>query len=241
MPLTTCPACGNEVPAGMPTCGWCGAALAGGAASETVGVQRSDRRVFGVPPATGLLVVGALLLALGIVLILTDSTAFGLFALAAGLLVLAGFPSLARRPDESPVARRAVRSFDGLRERADATIESLAARASARRHLARIDAEIEQLGSSRTTGLRELGEAAYARDDAEVERLRGEIAAADTALEAKRAEREQLVADTEEKVDEARLRAQPTEQLERQDEARTEVKPPDDPADADDESARRAS
>ena len=224
----------------MPTCGWCGAALAGGPTPETVGVQRAERRVFGVPPATGLLVVGALLLALGVLLLFTDNTAFGLLALAAGLLVLAAFPSLARRPDESPVARRAVRSFDGLRERADATIASLAARASARRHLARIDAEIEQLGSSRETGLRELGEAAYARDDAEVERLRSEIAAADTALETKRAEREQLVAETEEKVDEARLRAQPTEQLERQDEARTEVKPPDEAA-GDDESARRAS
>ena len=224
----------------MPTCGWCGAALADGPAPETVGVQRAERRVFGVPPATGLLVVGALLLALGIVLVLTGSTAFGLFALAAGLLVLAGFPSLARRPDESRVARRAVRSFDGLRERADATIESLAARASARRHLARIDAEIEQLGSSRTTGLRELGEAAYAQNDAEMTRLRGEISAADTALEAKRAERERLVAETEEKVDDARLRSQPTEQLERQDETRTEVKPPDEAA-ADDESARRAS
>jgi hypothetical protein len=224
----------------MPTCGWCGAALAGGPPAETVAVQRPERRVFGVPPATGLLVVGACLLVLGIVLVLTGSTALGLFALAAGLLVLAGFPSLARRPDEGRVARRAVRSFDGLRERADATIESLAARASARRRLARIDAEIEQLGSSRETGLRELGEAAFIRDDAEVERLRSEIAAADTALEAKRAEREQLVAETEEKVDEARLRAQPTEQLERQDEARTEVKPPDEAA-ADDESARRAS
>jgi hypothetical protein len=238
---TTCPACGNEVPAGMPTCGWCGAALAGGAASGPVGVQRADRRVFGVPPATGLLVVGALLLVLGVVLLFTGSIALGLFALAAGLLVLAAFPSLARRHDESPVARRAVRSFDGLRERADATIESLAARASARRHLARIDAELEQLESARTTGIRELGEATYAQDAAEMERLRGELAAADTALAAKRTEREQLLADTEEKVDEARLRAQPTEQLEPKDEARTEVKPPDDAADADDDSARRAS
>ena len=228
----------------MPTCGWCGAALADGPAHETVGVQRADRRVFGVPPATGLLVLGALLLVLGLVLLLTGSTAGGLFALAAGLLVLAGFPSLARRPDESPVARRAVRSFDGLRERADATIESLAARASARRHLARIDAEIEQLGSARTTGLRDLGEAAYAREEAEVERLRNEIQAADAALESKRAEREQLLAETEEKVDGARLRAQPTERLERQEEAHTEVTGPDDVTtanDDDDKSARRAS
>jgi hypothetical protein len=229
----------------MPTCGWCGAALAE-REPETVNVQQPDRRVFGVPPATGLLAIGALLLALGILFVLTGHTVLGLFSLAAGLFVLAGFPSLARRPDESPVARRAVRSYDGLRERADATIESLAARASARRNLSRIDGEIEQLESTRASGLRELGEAAYARDDAEIERLRAELASADSALATKRAERESLLAETEEKVDSARLRAQPTERLQPQEEARTEVKPADEApaveeAAADEESARRAS
>jgi hypothetical protein len=224
----------------MPTCGWCGAALAGEREPETVNVQQPDRRIFGVPPATGLLAIGALLLALGILFVLTDHIVLGLFSLAAGLFVLAGFPSLARRPDESPVARRAVRSYDGLRERADATIESLAARASARRNLSRIDGEIEQLESTRANGLRELGEAAYARNDAEIERLRAELASADGALETKRAERESLLAETEEKVDSARLRAQPTERLQPHEEAHTEVKPADE-AVAEDESARRAS
>lgn len=224
----------------MPTCGWCGAALAGEPEPEPVAVQQADRRVFGVPPATGLLVLGTLVVGLGIVLVFTGNAALGLVALAAGLLVFAGFPSLARRPDESPVARRAVRSYDGLRERADATIESLAARASARRNLSRIDGEIEELERGRTTGLRELGEAAYARDESEIERLRNELAAADSALAAKRSEHEQVRAETEEKVDSARLRAQPTERLEREDEARTEVKPPEDAA-ADDDSERRAS
>ena len=240
MPLTKCPACGNDVPPGMPTCGWCGAALAGGPEPETVTVQQADRRVFGVPPATGLLVLGTLFVALGVILLFTGNTALGLFALAAGLLAFAGFPSLARRPDEGSVARRAVRSYDGLRERADATIESLAARASARRNLARIDGEIGELEGSRAGGLRQLGDAAYARDDAEIERLRSEVTAADTALEAKRAERAQLLAETEERVQGARLRAQPTERLEPQDEARTEVTPPADSGTGDD-SERRAS
>ena len=250
MPLTTCPACGNEIPTGMPTCGWCGASLAEGrdepAGSETVSVQQADRRVFGVPPATGLLVVAALLLGLGVILVFTGSTALGLFAIAGGLLVIAGFPSLARRPDESSVARHAVRSYDGLRERADATIESLAARAAARRTVSRLDGELAELESTRGNGLRELGEAAYARHEKEIERLRAELAAADTAIAAKRAEREQVLADAEEKVGNARLRAQPTERLQPQEEARTEVKPADEPADdegaaAEDEPARRAS
>lgn len=218
----------------MPTCGWCGVSLTG--ERETVAVQQADRRVFGIPPATGLLVLGTLVAALGVFLLLRGSIVAGVLALIGGVLMLAGFPSVARRPDESSVARRAVRSYDGLRGRADATIESLAARASARRLAARIDGEIAELETSRANGIRELGQAAYELDEPEVERLRGELATADAALAAKRLEREQLLADTEARVDGARLRAQPTERVEREDEAHTEVTPP-----ADEDSARRAS
>ena len=197
----------------MPTCGWCGAALAAADGGATVGVHEPERRVFGIPPATGLLVVGVAICAVAFYLLLTGRVVVGAVALIVGLFVLAGFPGVARRPDESPVARRAVRSYDGIRERADATIESLAARAAARRRLAQIDDEVEQLESSRSDAIRRLGEAAYAGDEAETERLRSEITGADAALEAKRAEREQVQAETEERVEGAKLRAQSTERL----------------------------
>ena len=222
----------------MPTCGWCGASLTGG--REPVAVQQADRRVFGIPPATGLLVLGTLVAALGVFLLFTGSVVAGVLALIGGGILLAGFPSVARRPDESSIARRAVRSYDGLRGRADATIESLAARAAARRALARIDGEIAELEAARANGLRELGQAAYERDEPEIERLRNELGSAEAALEAKRAEREQLLADTEARVDGARLRAQPTERLEREDAANTEFTPPADDS-ADEDPARRAS
>jgi hypothetical protein len=223
---TTCPACGNEVPPGMPTCGWCGASLTSAESREPVGVHEPERRVFGIPPATGVLVLGVAVTALAFALLLTGSVVAGAILLVVGLAILAGFPGVARRPDESAVARRAVRSYDGIRERADATLESLAVRASARRRVGQIDGEIRQLESAREEAIRRLGHAAYARDEAETERLRGEIDATDTALEAKRAEREQVQAETEEKVGDAKLRAQPTERLERKDaevpEAKTE-------------------
>lgn len=212
---TTCPACGNEVPPGMPTCGWCGASLTE-AKSETVAVHEPERRVFGIPPATGLLVLGVGVTALAFYLLLTGSVVAGAVALVAGLALLAGFPGVARRPDESGVARRAVRSYDGIRERADATIESIAARAAARRKLSQIDGEVRQLEAAREEALRKLGEAAYAQDEAETERLRAEIAGADSALEAKRAEREQVQAETEEALGAAKLRAQDTERLTRE-------------------------
>jgi hypothetical protein len=203
----------------MPTCGWCGAAL-GEAASEpakvgTVGVHEPERRVFGVPPATGLLLLGIAVAALAFFLLFTGSVLVGALLLVLGLTILAGFPGVARRPDESDLTRRAVRSYDGLRGRADATIETLAARAQARRQVRRIDSEVEQLERSRSEAVVQLGEAAYAEDAAGIERLRGELAAADSALAAKRAERDAILAETEERVGDAQLRAQPTERLER--------------------------
>ena len=215
---TTCPSCKNEVPPGMPTCGWCGAALDGGGQEHpTVGIHEPDRRVFGVPPATGLLVLGGPVIGLAVVLLLTGTTVFGALLLVVGLVILAGFPAVARRPDESDLTRRAVRSYDSLRGRADATIETLAARAHARREGGRIDSDVEQLERSRGDAITTLGEAAYARDETEIERLRTELAAADSALEAKRAEREAIQTDTEERVGDAKLRAQPTERLQRDD------------------------
>ena len=206
---TSCPACGNEVPPKMPTCGWCGASLAGAAGATTVGVHEPDRRVFGIPPATGLLVLGVVVAAVAFYLLLTGRIVVGAIALIVGFVVLAGFPGVARRPDESAVARRALRSYDGIRGRADAAIESIAARAAARRRLA-------QLEGSRADAFRSLGEAVYARDEAESERLRAEITGADAALEAKRSERARIHAEAEERVGEAKLRAQPTERLERE-------------------------
>jgi hypothetical protein len=206
----------------MPTCGWCGAALTAGDGDATVGAHQPERRVFGIPPATGLLVLGVAVSAVAFYLLLTGRVVVGAIALIVGLFVLAGFPGVARRPDESPMARRAVRSYDGIRERADATIESLAARAAARRRLAQIDGEVEQLESSRAEAIRHLGEAAYAGDEEETERLRGEIAGADAACEAKRAERAQVQAEMEERVEGAKLRAQPTERLVREEQEQHE-------------------
>jgi hypothetical protein len=210
---TTCPACGNEVPPKMPTCGWCGASLTGEGAT-TVGVHEPERRVFGIPPATGLLVLGVLIAAVAFYLLLTGRIVVGAIALIVGFAILAVFPGVARRPDGSPVARRAMRSYDGIRGRADATIESIAARAAARRRIAQLDTDVKQLEGSRAEAFRSLGEAVYAQDEAASERLRAQITTADAALEAKRSERERIQAETEERVGEAKLRAQSTELLE---------------------------
>lgn len=204
----TCPSCGSEVQAGMRFCGRCGAAIDG--PREPVNVH-SDRRLFGVPPAIALLAVGALLVALAVFLLLTENVPAGVVLLIVGLFVLSGFPELARRPGESVAARSAVRSYDGVRGRAVATIDSLAIRAKARRRLAELDSDLEQLRHSRGEAISALGEAAYRYDADEVVRLRAEVRAADAAIEAKETERREVESEVEEKVSETRAAAAPTE------------------------------
>ena len=204
----SCPSCGSEVAAGMQYCGRCGAAIDG--SRETVNVH-TDRRLFGVPPATALLAVGVLLVVLALVLLITGNVIVGVALLLAGLFLLSGFPELARRPGESGAARSAVRSYDGVRARAGATIDSLAIRAKARRRLGELDSDLEQLRHSRGQAISALGEAAYREEADDVARLRGEVAAADAAIESKESERRQVEAEVEEKVGETRSAAAATE------------------------------
>lgn len=206
----TCPSCQKDVPPGMQYCGWCGSEIP--LRRQTVNVH-ADRRVFGVPPATGLLVLGGLLVGFAIVLLLSGPVLVGVLLLVTGLFLLRGFPQIARRPGESPVARHAVRSYDGVRARAGATIDSLALRASARKRLGELNSDLDQLRHARDRAIVELGEAAFRDDEPEVTRLRVEVRTADTAIEAKEREREQIEAETEERIGETRSAAAPTERV----------------------------
>ncbi len=206
----TCSSCGNDVPPGMQYCGWCGAAIAG--RQETVNVH-ADRRLFGVPPATLLLALGPLLVALAIVLLVTGRLVAGVVLLVVGLFLLSGFPQLARRSGESGVARTAVRSYDGVRGRAGAAIDSLAIRAKARRRIGELDSDLEHLRRSREEAITALGEAAYGELADDIVRLRGAVGAADAAIAAKESERRQVEAEVDERVDEVRSSAAPTERV----------------------------
>ena len=210
MATEICASCGNDVPVGMQYCGWCGAAIA--ERRETVNVH-ADRRLFGVPPATLLLALGLLLVAFAIVLLVTGRLPAGAVLLVAGLFLLSGFPQIARRPGESRVARGAVRSYDGVRARAGAAIDSLAIRAKARRQLGELDSDLEQLRRSREGAVSSLGEAAYREHADDVVRLRAELRAADAAIAAKESERRQVKDEVEERVVETHSAAAPTERV----------------------------
>jgi zinc-ribbon domain len=206
----SCPSCGREVPPGMQYCGWCGAAIE--SRRETVNVH-SDRRIFGIPPATGLLALGAALVVLALVLLVSGSLIVGVLLLFGGLFLLRGFPEVARRPDESQVARSAVRSYDGVRARAGATIDALAIRAQARKRRGELESDLGQLREARADAVTRLGEAAYREEGEEVARLRGEVRTADAAIEAKEAELAQVDAEAEEQIAGTRSAAAPTERV----------------------------
>jgi hypothetical protein len=205
-----CPSCQKHAPPGQPFCGWCGVAL--DEEVETVNVH-ADRHVFGVPPATGLLVLAGLLLGLSLVLLVSDRALVGAPLLVVSLFLLTGFPRVARRPGESQVARRAVRSYDGVRARAEATIDTIAIRASARMRLGAIHDDIAQLREARERAIGELGAAAYREDEEEIARLRGEVRTADAAIETKERERGEVEAETEERIGLTRAAAAPTERF----------------------------
>ncbi len=190
-------------------CGWCGAALD---PPDAVNVH-AERRVFGVPPATALLAVGAVLVGLAIWLLLSGPVIAGAILLFGGLLLLRSFPDLARRRHESGVARKTVRSYDGARGRVGAAWEAMALRVRARRRAGELDRDLAQLREARRESIVRLGEAAYARDEEAVERLRGEITTADRAIETKEAEKKKTLEEVEEKVEEVRSSAAPTERF----------------------------
>ena len=210
MATEICASCGNDAPSGMQYCGWCGAAIS--ARRETVN-KHADRRIFGVPPATLLLALGLLFVAIAVVLLVTGRVLAGALLLVAGLFLLSGFPGIARRPGESRVARGAVRSYDGVRVRAGAAIDSLAIRAKARRRLGELDSALEHLRHSREGAVTALGEAAYEERADDVVRLRAELQAVDAAIEAMESERRQVEIEGEQKAGETRSAAAPTERV----------------------------
>lgn len=208
-----CPRCGKDVPEGMQYCGHCGADLN---RPDAVNVHSEERTIVGVPPATALLFVGAVLVGIALWALFAGHVILGFVLLLGGLLLLRNFPEVARHHHQSDGARQAVRSLDGARDRAGAAVEAIAVKVSARKRMFELDRELDQIRDSRRETLLRLGEAAYAKDDAEVERLRGEVATADRAIEAKRAERERVEEDAERSVENARQSAAPTERVQRE-------------------------
>jgi hypothetical protein len=175
-------------------------------------VMWSERRFFGVAPATALFGLGIGALVLGVALVATGHLVWALLAFAAGLLALAGFVSQTRRlpAQASGMARASVQALETVKARAEATIDTVAAHGNARIELLRLRRESGRLGEEREQLLCALGAAAYENDEQATSKLKEQIGGLDEQLEAKKLEMEQISERAEERIQEAQLSVQST-------------------------------
>jgi hypothetical protein len=225
MPRAECATCGAKLPAKARFCPECGArtdAPAGETAvqevppTETgpvpVEPQVAQRRFFGVPPSTALLVVGVAGLAVAVFLFATGRWPWGLILLGLSIFTLTGFSSQVRRlPGEtSGVGRASLGALDSVRARAGAVLETVAAHGSARIELAGLRRDIGELAAKRGQDLRELGEAVYEGNRSATKQLKERIQELDELIQEKEAQMTDVTLRAQERIGRAQLQVQPT-------------------------------
>jgi zinc-ribbon domain len=224
VPRARCQSCGAKLSSKAKFCPECGTAVASGdtvvqevpSAEEgptPVEPHIAERRYFGVPPSSVLLVLGLAGVIVAIALFVTGLWPWGLIALGLSMFVLTGFVSQARRlPGEAPAAGRAtVATLGTVRSRAGAVKETIAAHGSARIELARLRRDVSRLARERGEQARELGEAVYAKNTTATKDLKQRIKEIDDQIEAKEAQMTKVTMDALDRIEKAKLQVQPTQ------------------------------
>lgn len=194
--MLECPHCGTEIPAASRFCLECGRPLAATAPARAY-PWRS------IPDAVLLVAAGAAVA--GIVLLAAGLTSLGILALIAAVVV-----AIARGLDR----RRAEYALAGLRMRAAATREAMAARSRGQVELFRARRELAELETERNRLFRDLGIAVYHGDEGETNGARAAVSAIVGRIAEKEAEIETLRRNVEERVQRAQASVSPTERLE---------------------------
>jgi len=223
-----CSVCGAKLPAKARFCPECGSRTDASSgetavqelpASETgpVPIQPliAERRFFGVPPSTVLLVLGAGALVLAIGLFATGRWPWGLILLGLAIFLLTGFSTQARRlPEEtSGVGRASLGVLGSVRARAGAAVETVAAHGSARIELAALRRELGRLVAERGERLRELGEAVYEGNRSATKQLKQGLEALDNEIKEKETQMANVTMEARERIERAQLQVQPTQIL----------------------------
>ena len=223
MPEAECQNCGAELPENAKFCAECGTPVAAGdtvvaevPAPEPeptpVEPQVAERRLFGVPPTSVLLLLTAVGVVLAIVLLVLGEWPWALIALGLAGFVGTGLFAQARRlPDESGgMTKASLRGLDSVRARSRAVVETVSAHGSARMELMRLRREVSALAADRRERVRELGEAAYGNDRGAVKALKERIMEIDDEVQAKEAQMARVTIDAQERIGQAKLEVQPT-------------------------------
>jgi hypothetical protein len=141
-------------------------------------------RYFGVTPHGLAAVIGAFAFGAGVVLLVSGELVAGLLLLVAAALLAGIFAEQARRRRDSRFDRVTAAAVDHTRALAGFTGSSVRAWTSAGRELARLRLEANRRAKERTQLQYALGGAVFAGDEAEAERLRAEMKAADARIAA---------------------------------------------------------
>lgn len=150
-------------------------------------------RYFGVTPHGLAAVIAAFAFGAGVVLLASGYVLAGVLLLVAAALLAAIFAEQARRRRDSAFDRVAAAAVDHTRALAGFTGSSVRAWTGAGRELARLRLEANRRAKERNQLQYALGGALYAGDDAETERLRQEMQAADERIAACIAEANEVV------------------------------------------------
>jgi hypothetical protein len=204
-----CPQCGTPVAAGDTVVAEVPAPEPGPAPVER---QVAERRFFGVPPSSVLLLLTAIGVVVAIVLLVLGEWPWALIVFGFAGFAATWFLSQARRlPGETGGATKAsLRGLDSVRARSRAAIETVVAHGSARMELVRLRREVSALAADRRDRVRDLGEAAYGNDRGAVRALKERIKAIDDDVQAKEAQMARVTVDAQERIGRAKLEVQPT-------------------------------
>jgi hypothetical protein len=223
VPEAKCANCGTTLPPKSKFCPECGTAVAAGdTVVEEVPVQEdspapvepqvAERRLFGVPPSTVLLLVAVAGLVFAIVLFALGEWPWALIVLGlAGFVATAMFAQARRLPGEtSGVTKASLGAVDGARARGRVVVETIAAHGSARMELSRLRREVAALSADRSERVRELGQAVYEGNEAAEQELKERIKQIDDDVQAKEAQMAKVTIDAQERIGRAKLEVQPT-------------------------------
>lgn len=161
--------------------------------------ERAEPRYFGLTPHMLAAFLAAVLFGAGLVLLLTGSFVVGLLLLLAALLFGALYAEQARRRRSSSLDRIAAAAVDQTRALAGFTGASVRAWTHAGREVTRLRLEASRCARKRSQLQYALGGAVYRGEDADAERLRAEMQAADDRIA-------ECVAEANEVVERARTR-----------------------------------
>jgi hypothetical protein len=230
--VDTCSHCGAELPDKATFCPTCGRRTDAPPPEPTehlpVMIRRSEPRYYGLAKPLFALAIALALVAIGIVVLTTESFGVGLILIVLGVCLLPSFAAGLRRWPDMRFARASLNTAGRVRDEADVAVQSLSTWSRTGRDVVRLRRQQFQLRRERDTRIRELGVSAYS-EDGRADELRKAAKDLDRQIEA-----------NERTIQRAVSRARSRVRKERATVAQTEVIEPESPP-ADEKKPRKAS